>query len=354
VVASLPRPKGLPLDPTTGEQTPVVVQEWVIHVLAMTRPQAEQIRPLEARLAALAARVQRHSAHAKRPPSADPPWVKPHTASTPTGTPGARPGHRGHRQAWLEPTEVIAVQPPACGCGPTACPDAPPDDTHQVIEWPDLPMTVQPCVWYAARGSRCGRVTNAPVPPAASAGDGPRFTALLGELSGRQRSRRSAVQACCRSVLGVPSSQGAIQRAVDRVSEALKPHDEAIAVQARRAPVNDIDETGWDRHGVWVWLWVLVHTTVAWFKGQTSRSHIAFEALIAPWAGLLVSAGDAVYQHGVQGRHTCLAPLIRRARGLAERPEPELARCGGRVMTALSRRVHWAHAPPTAGAMQTW
>jgi len=305
-------------------------------------------------MAALEARVQRNSAHANRLPSADPPWVKPHTSSTPKGTPGARPGHLGHRQALLEPTEVIEVQPPACGCGPTAFPDAHPDYTHQVIEWPDIQMTVQHFVLYAARCSRCGRVTKAPVPPAASAGYGPRFTALLGELSGRQRSSRSAVQECCRSVLGVPISQGAIQRAVDRVSEALKPYDEAIAVQARRAPVNYIDETGWYRHGVLVWLWVMVNTTVAVFKVQTSRSHIAFEALIAHWAGILVSDGDAMYQHWVHGRQTCLAHLIRRARGLAERQEPELARFGGRVMTALQRLVHWAHAPPTAGAVQTW
>ena len=354
MVASLSLPEGLPLDPTTWEQTPVVVQELVIHLLAVTRQQDERMRILEARLAALEARAQRNSGNSNRPPSADPPWVKPHTSSTPKGTPGARPGHLGHRQAWLEPTEVIAVQPPACGCGQTAFPDAHPYSTHQVIAVPDLQMTVPHVVLYAARGSRCGRVTKAPGPPAAAAGYGPRFTALLGELSGRQRSRRSAVQECCRSVLGVPIRQGAIQRAVDRVSEALKPHDEAIAVQARRAPVNDIAETGGSRHGVLVWLWVMVNTTVALFKVQTSRSPTAFEALIAPWAGILVSDGDAVYQHWVHGRQTCLTHLIRRARGLAERQEPELARLGGRVMTELPRLVHWAHAPPTAGAGQTW
>ena len=140
---------------------------------------------------------------------------------------------------------------------------------------------MQHFVLYAARCSRCGRITKAPVPPTASSGYGPRFTALLGELSGRQRSRRSAVQECCRSVLGVPIGQGAIQRAVDRVSEALNPYDEAIAVHARRAPVHDMDETGWYWHGVLVWLWVMVNTTVAWFKVQTSRSHTAFEAFIA-------------------------------------------------------------------------
>jgi transposase len=78
---------------------------------------------------------------------------------------------------------------------------------------------------------------------------------------------------------------------VERISEALRPHDEAIAVQARRAPVNYIDETGWCQHGVLAWLWVMVNTTVALLKVQASRSHAAFGALIAHWAGMVVSDG---------------------------------------------------------------
>ena len=354
MAASLPLPDGLPLDSTSWEQTPLVVQELVIHLRAVIRQQAERMSTLEARIAALEAQRQRNSSNSDRPPSSDPPWVKPPHPGKPQGTPGARAGHPGHRQILLEPTEVIEVQPPACGCGQTTFPEARPYYTHQVIELPDIQMRVQHFVLCEARCSRCGRVTKAPVPPAASSGYGPRFTALLGELSGSQRSSRSAVQEFCRSVLGVPISQGAIQRAVDRVSEALKPYYAAIAVQARRAPVNYIDETGWYRHGVLVWLWVMVNTTVALFKVQTSRSHTAFEALIAHWAGILVSDGYTVYQRWVHGRQTCLAHLIRRARGLAERQEPELAQVGGRVMTAWPRLVHWAQAPPTAGAVQTW
>jgi transposase len=354
VVASIPLPEELPLDATSWEQTPPAVQQLVLQLLTVMRQQAERISTLEARMAALEARGQRNSSNSDRPPSADPPWVKQRPSGEPQGTPGAKPGHPGHRQSLLEPTEVIEVQPPACGCGQTVFPDARPYYTHQVVELPDIQMHVQHFVLCEARCSRCGRITKAPVPPAASSGYGPRFTALLGELSGSQRNSRSAVQEFCRSVLGVPISQGAIQRAVDRVSEALKPYYEAVAVQARRAPVNYIDETSWYRHGVLVWLWVMVNTTVALFKVQTSRSHAAFEALIAHWAGILVSDGYTVYQRWVHGRQTCLAHLIRRARGLAERKEPELARFGGRVLTELQRLVHWAQAPPTAGAVQAW
>jgi transposase len=73
-------------------------------------------------------------------------------------------------------------------------------------------------------------------------GYGPRLTALVGEWSGSQRNGRSAVQEFCASVLGVSISRGAIQGMVDRISEALMPLYEAIARQARSAPVNSVAE----------------------------------------------------------------------------------------------------------------
>jgi transposase len=177
---------------------------------------------------------------------------------------------------------------------------------------------------------------------------------LIGELSGNQRNSRSAAQEFCTSVLGVPISRGAIQRAVDRVSEAIRPHYEAIATQARTAKVNYIDETAWYQHSVLAWLWVMANPTVALFTVQASRNKMAFAALIERWAGLLVSDGYGVYRHWVHGRQTCLAHLIRRARGLAERRDAELAWLGRRVMTELQRLVHWATAAPTSGEVQTW
>ena len=98
----------------------------------------------------------------------------------------------------------------------------------------------------------------------------------------------------------------------------------------------------------------MVNTAVALFKVQAGRNTAAFEALVEHWAGLVVSDGYGVYQHWVHGRQTCLAHLIRRARGLSERKEPELAKFGHRVMVELQRLVHWATAPPTAGDVQTW
>jgi transposase len=97
-----------------------------------------------------------------------------------------------------------------------------------------------------------------------------------------------------------------------------------------------------------------VNATVACFKVQASRNKAAFEALIERWAGILVSDSYGVYQHWVHGRQTCLAHLIRRARGLAERKEPELAWFGRRMLAELQRLAHWATAPPATGEVQMW
>jgi transposase len=254
----------------------------------------------------------------------------------------------------LEPTHVIEVKPEACPCGQQEFAETPPYYTHQEIELPLIQMQVTHVILRETRCAQGGRLLKAPLPEAYRYGYGPRLTALIGELSGSQRDSRSAVQEFCRSVLGGPMSRGAIQRAVDRVSAAIEPHSEAIAAQARQATVNYIDETAWYQHGVLAWLWVMVNTTVAFFKVQPSRSKAAVEDLVERWAGILVSDGYGVYCQWVHARQTCLAHLIRRARGLSERHDPEIAWFGHRALAELQRLVHWATAPPTGGEVQTW
>jgi transposase len=354
VADSLPLPEGLALDTATWEQTPLVVQHLVVQLLAISQQQTGRIQALEARMAELEARLQQRSHHADRPPSSEPPYEKRPTRASPHGKPGATPGHPGHQQALLAPTEVIEVKPSACAWGQTACLDPRPYSTHQVLELPEIQMRVRHVVLDEAYCPHCGQVRNAHVPPEAAAGQGPRLTARIGELSGSQRGSRSAVQEFGQSVLGGHLSRGAVQGAVDRVSEAIAPGYEAIAAKARRAPVNDIDETSWDQHSVLAWLWGMVNPTVALFKVQASRNMAAFEALIARWAGILVSDGYGVYCQWRHARQTCVAHLIRRARGLSERQDPELAWFGRRVLAEWQRLVHGATAPPTAGDVQTW
>ena len=84
------------------------------------------------------------------------------------------------------------------------------------------------------------------------------------------------------------------------------------------------------------------------------RSKEAFLTLIEDWQGILVSDGYGVYQDWVSRRQTCLAPLIRSARGLSEKCDPALAACGTWALKELQRLCQMAKAPPTGGEWRTW
>jgi len=53
-------------------------------------------------------------------------------------------------------------------------------------------------------------------------------------------------------------------------------------------------------------------------------------------------------------RQTCLAHLIRTARGLAARQSPDLAACGAWALAELQRLCHMATAPLTGGEWRPW
>jgi len=162
------------------------------------------------------------------------------------------------------------------------------------------------------------------------------------------------VQTFCASVLGVPISLGAIQKVLDRVTQAIDPYYAVIARQARQAPVNYIDETPWYCRNALEWLWVMASERVAFYMIHPRRSKEAFAALIDAWEGLLVSDGYGVYQSWVQARQTCLAHLIRTARSLAVRLQPDLVACGAWALAELQRLCHMATAPPTGGEWRAW
>jgi transposase len=196
----------------------------------------------------------------------------------------------------------------------------------------------------------CGCTLKAHVPSEHQAGYGPPLTALSDTRAGMHRPSRRLIQDFCRSVLHIPLSLGAVHKIIDRVSHALLPHYEAIATLARHATVGSIDETPWYCHNALHWLWTLSTDTVSLSLIPPHRSYEAFAALIEDGQGIVVSDGDGVYQGWGQHRQTCLAHLIRTARGVSEKRDPHLAACGTWVLTELPTLCHRAKAPPSGGA----
>ena len=338
-----------PFVPQDWEHTPTAVQAYV-HTLQ------DELTQLRERVEALEARLKQNSTTSHRPPSSDSPYKKPgqRTTAAPPRKAGGKPGHPGHRQELLPPTTVRELRPERCACGNTTLTLLRPYHTHQVIELPPIEMDVTHWVLHQGWCPDCGRWSKAQVPAEHAMGYGPRFSALMGEVAGTYGNGRRMVQTFCASVLRVPISLGAIQKVLDRVTQAIAPHYMAIATLARHAPVNYIDETSWWCTNTLQWLWVMTSELGAFYMIHPHRSKEAFAALIDDWAGLLISDGYGVYQSWVERRQTCLAHLIRTARSLAARQHPALAACGTWALAELQRLCHMAKAPPTGGEWRAW
>jgi transposase len=185
----------------------------------------------------------------------------------------------------------------------------------QWIELPEIWMHVKHVVLKKSQCSGCGRWVKAKLPKEYHTGYGPRFSALVAEMSGIQGASRQAVAEFIQNVFGVPISTGGLQKVIDRVSEALLPVHQAIGDSVRRAAVNHIDETSWQQAGALKWVWTMTNCLAAFFIVHSNRSRKAFEVLVENWRGILVSDNYAVSRNWVNHRQV-VAHLIRRPPGL--------------------------------------
>ena len=342
-----------PFSPTDWEQTPGAVQAHLVALQTQLQDLHQQHQQLQIQVDQLQGRLHQTSTTSSKPPSSDSPFKK-RTRRSSSGKRGAKKGHAGSGPILLPPTEVQAVYPEPCACGHGGLVMTRPYYTHQVIELPPIAMQVTHFELYQCHCQGCGQLRKAEVPSGSQTGYGPRLSALIGELSGMHGTSRRLIRDFCQSVLHVPMSLGAVQKVIDRVSEALVPHYELMAELARQAPVGYIDETPWYCQNMLQWLWTMATDTVTLYLVHPNRSKDAFFDLIDDWQGILVSDGYGVYQNWVNRRQTCLAHLIRTARGLSEKHVPELAACGTWALAELQRLCHMAKAPPSGGEWNAW
>ena len=133
----------------------------------------------------------------------------------------------GTRPSAVASTAAHKLYPERCTCGHTAFAMMTPSQTHQVIELPPLRWSPTGCcigaaVWGVVRGTR-------PASPRACHG---LWAAVQcpAQRTGWDVWQRAADGADLLCVcLRVPLSLGAIQKVLDRVTQAIAPHYEAIA-----------------------------------------------------------------------------------------------------------------------------
>jgi transposase len=324
-------------------EPPIPAELWVTVPPAARAALLAVLDSLHRRLAALEARLGQTSANSHKPPSADPPGVKPAPPARPSGKkPGGQPGHPRAERVRLAPDEVVHHKPACCGhCGGPLTGDDPAPRWRQVWELPPPRPRVTEHRFHAL-ACPCGHATAAAdpegVPPD---GYGPRLKAALVYLTGALHLSKSAARALCADLLGVPVSTGQVCAVEAEAAAALAP---AVAELKAALPGRDVsmDETGWKQAGRRCWLWVAVTASFTVFHLAFSRGRrVVDELLGGGYAGVLTTDRWSAYGR-VRRRQLCWAHLRRDFQALIDRGGA--AQATGQALLALSDDLFfWWH-----------
>ena len=328
--------------------TPEPVRQYILQLENAILQLQQQDELLEKRIEKLESQTKKNSQNSSKPPSSDSPYKKKKKKTKSSKRKqGAQKGHKGHRQTMMEPTKTINVPPDTCTCGNAKFDQEAmkPFYTHQFFELPEIKMDVLHFVLHKCQCACCGKTVKARLPKEYQTGYGPRLSAFIAERSGIHGDSRESVQSFCASVLNFPISTGAVQRVIDRTSQATKPIYDRIGEIARHNDVNYIDETSWFQCGKLKWLWTMTNAAVAFFMVHPNRSKEAFMALIDDWKGILVSDNYGTYVKWAN-RQTCLAHYIRQAKALTEKKATDIQQFGHSIVKELRLLCHWAKSPP--------
>jgi len=239
------------------EATPIPVRQYIIQLEDIVMKLLKETDDLKKRVTELENRLNKNSQNSSKPPSSDPPYKKPAKQTKKSKRKrGAQKGHKGHQQKLMEPSSEINLIPRACSCGASSIDQKSlkPFYTHQMIELPEIKMDVRHFILNQGVCSRCGCLVKATLPKEHGTGYGPKLSALITEVSGIQGNSRETVRTFCQSVFDFSISSGAIQKIIDRASQALKPVYEKIGDKARASEANYIDETSWFQNAKLNWL----------------------------------------------------------------------------------------------------
>lgn len=301
-----------------------------------------QVQQLEARLATLEARLEKHSGNSSKPPASD----HPHAPQTGAGSgprggdePGRekrkRGGQQGHPGSTRELLPEAAVQQ-VVPCLPTACahchtllageshPQDPAPIREQVWELPPIPWEVTEYQRHARTCPDCGKRTWGERPPTAPTGClGFRAQAAVAVLTGGAQLTRRVTRTLLAELLGLPLSLGTLSRVEATVSAALAPAYAEVAGAVRTAPRVNCDETPWRQPEAKPWLWTATTPTATLFRIAPHRDAEAFTALLTPQPGQVITTDRyTVYIHGIplDAHAVCWAHLKRDFLAWAGRP----------------------------------
>lgn len=326
--------------PPTG----ISAEDWAATPLTVRTLVMELLR----RLAEVEARLNQTSRNSSKPPSSDPPQLKPRAAKAPTGRKsGGQPGHEGHGRKLRPEGEVdliIDVRPESCGqCGTLLLGEDAAPERHQVTELPRLSPVVteyrRHCLWCVA----CGAQTQAAWPVTMPMGSfGPRVQATVGYLTGRIGASQREVQNILATLYQTEVSVGGIGALEQAVSTALATPVKEAERYVQRQPVRNADETSWPEKGKRRWLWISETPLITIFRVLKTRGAAGAKDLLGEVVWGIIGTDHYAGYHWIdpRQRQLCWAHLKREFIAWSERTG-ETARIGLALLAVEKQLFMW-------------
>ena len=134
---------------------------------------------------------------------------------------GRQKGYARHLQQLLDPIDIVPVKPSICSCGSPVFHHAKPFYTHQQVELPEIELEVTQYVLHKGLWIRCGRHVASQIGPTTPNGIWPKDECLDWGAQ-RHAGRQPQIGLTVFKFVGIFISTGAIQKVIDRVSDAIE------------------------------------------------------------------------------------------------------------------------------------
>jgi transposase len=316
--------------------------EVILELAAAVERLTAQSALLEERVRRLEEQSRQSSRTGSKPPSSDPPKTRQQRRAEARAKAkellarekeqrraGGQPGHEGAGRRLEDEDHVdefVDHYPDSCqGCGrefsdeekvPSRRPGR-----RQVAELPPTSVVVTEHRSHRLRCPCCKRRTAAAFPAeVAASAFGPRLQAAVVTLTARNRVSRRDMSELARELFGLRLSVGAVEAICQRAANALAEPYQALLSSVLRAPVVNVDETGWTTAGEGRTLWTATTPKAAVFRIGSDRHRDRLRELLGDgFAGICCSDRWWAYNHiDPESRQACWSHLQRDFRYHAE------------------------------------
>jgi transposase len=340
------------IDPSEWEQTPPGVKKTMERLWRELEELKIALKQAQEKAGMAEEKIQRNSENSHSPPSQDPPQVKRKKSKSSKRKRGGQSGHQGQSRILYPESECDKIEdhyPEICACcGEQLQGIDEKPYRHQIVEIPEIALSITEHRLHQLSCSNCGGQTRAKLPEQVeSTGYGVRVVSIVALLSGMYRHSHRMVKTAMEDLFGVRMSLGTISRIRTEMSEALAVPVTAAKEYVQQGEIVNVDETGFAQGNSdgqnpqkrKAWLWVVVTTMVTFFEVTLSRStEAAREILGANFLGLLISDRYSAYNWiDLKQRQLCWAHLKREFTKISERTG--VARQIGRDLLAQEKRL---------------